>query len=739
MWRAWTAKRADAAKLVMQAIANALATNARGHHVVVFTALPQGVVAASIRDALRRRIVSESGNDGPAAMDAQQQQQQQQRVERLKACLARVSITRIFDLDGLWEVLAGFEELGREWEERRGDAASDWQSSEVAGPHDEERQQQDDAAQDGGQQTRGARHEMQQDEGQQDEQQQNAGPHNGGQLDDGQQDEKQQDAGSHDGGQLDEGRQDETQQDAGPHNNGQPDEKQHDDRQQDDWRHVEVLQDKRPQHGVPRDSQPDLPSSPVPDALRSGQDVAPGAQPEPAAASPPSPARVTEIPDSQAFADDDFSQDAIAVDESSGRSSSSLSAPPSSASDDSLGGPLSGYQDAPLGEHVDETLEELPEETLDESLGEALDAPSDEPLDALSDEPLDELPDEPLDAPPDEPLDASPNEPLDESLGEALDVPADEPLDGPPDEPLDGPPDEPLDGPSDELLSGPLHEPPDGYPQEPLHHPLDEPSDISIDQSLNEPLGHPPHERPQETRHQTPSDDPPESHLPTIILIPHMSSLLNGYFATHEKAAAHHAVEILARHIHRLSRTLPTKPLVILLNSTATIRVRPTSEYAHAPFSRHDSSSLPKPRDPLLSIFNMPPPAFGFSANDAPIRRVRPSFGHTFAQLADVHLLCTRVPRSVADAETLYDAQGSRRKPRSAAETLASGAARLAWVVEVLHDSVGVWVPSAEDSPPARTYRDQRWGVVDVERDGGVVNAFEHGVRGEGGKAEMHS
>ncbi|CRK26902.1 hypothetical protein BN1708_000688 [Verticillium longisporum] len=77
-----------------------------------------------------------------------------------------------------------------------------------------------------------------------------------------------------------------------------------------------------------------------------------------------------------------------------------------------------------------------------------------------------------------------------------------------------------------------------------------------------------------------------------------------------------------------------------------------------------------------------------------------------FAQTLDLHLLCTRVPRSAEDAERIFgDAPGD---------------ARFVWVVEVLLDEIGVW---GQGKGPRRS-REQRWGAVDVV-GGSVVDAFE--------------
>ncbi|KAM0323169.1 hypothetical protein ACHAQA_009019 [Verticillium albo-atrum] len=87
-------------------------------------------------------------------------------------------------------------------------------------------------------------------------------------------------------------------------------------------------------------------------------------------------------------------------------------------------------------------------------------------------------------------------------------------------------------------------------------------------------------------------------------------------------------------------------------------------------------------------------------------RRNKPSFGMVFAQILDLHLLCTRVPRGADDAERVFGD--------------APGEAKFVWVVEVLLDEIGVW----EGKRGPRRSREQRWGAVDVVK-GRVVNAFE--------------
>lgn len=84
-----------------------------------------------------------------------------------------------------------------------------------------------------------------------------------------------------------------------------------------------------------------------------------------------------------------------------------------------------------------------------------------------------------------------------------------------------------------------------------------------------------------------------------------------------------------------------------------------------------------------------------------------------FTQLLDIHLLCLRLPRTRADAESVF---APRRTPAVLAEP------RFAWVVEVLLDEIGVWEGLATGRP--RLSREQRWGAVDVVDGVKVVDAF---------------
>ncbi|KAJ4263773.1 hypothetical protein NW762_005806 [Fusarium torreyae] len=184
---------------------------------------------------------------------------------------------------------------------------------------------------------------------------------------------------------------------------------------------------------------------------------------------------------------------------------------------------------------------------------------------------------------------------------------------------------------------------------------------------------------------------------PEVIVITHFSSLLTSLFTHREKPAAHTALQLLGSHLHDLSRNLSSNPLIILLNSTSS----PSSGPA-ASTTTTTSPAKQNTVDPTLrSIFN-PPPSTGYST-----RRTKPNFGLVFSQLLDLHLLCTKIPRTRQDAE-------------AAVQQRLGDEFRTAWVVEVLLDEMGIW----EGKMGARAEREQRWTAVDVEK-GRVKPAFE--------------
>ncbi|KAH8762047.1 hypothetical protein F5883DRAFT_122518 [Diaporthe sp. PMI_573] len=231
------------------------------------------------------------------------------------------------------------------------------------------------------------------------------------------------------------------------------------------------------------------------------------------------------------------------------------------------------------------------------------------------------------------------------------------------------------------------------------------------------------------------------SRQPDIILITHMSTVLSSLFRLREKDTAHQTVQLLSSHLRYVSHSPDhVGPLIIILNSTTSPQeALSTTQKRSDPGQSRPSPPAPPPPgapnmrgpnktlDPTLrSIFNPPPlPATGLGyTHDTPLsRRNKPSFGLIFTQMLDIHLLCTRVPRTRADAEALFAPQG---QVAGEGATATGSAVGYGWVVEVLLDEVGVWEGEGEGvearRPPwggaRRASREQRWGAVDVRRDG---------------------
>ncbi|KAJ0123516.1 fasciclin domain family [Diaporthe amygdali] len=245
----------------------------------------------------------------------------------------------------------------------------------------------------------------------------------------------------------------------------------------------------------------------------------------------------------------------------------------------------------------------------------------------------------------------------------------------------------------------------------------------------------------EESSTKQPSIDQPgnqkDSRHPDIILVTHMSTLLSALFRQREKDTAHQMLQLLSSHLRYLARSPDHGgPLIMTLNSTtnstegtAAPNTKPNpgqgrpSPQPPPPTEAPNTRSSNRPLDPTLrSIFNPPPlPTTGLGyAHDTPLaRRNKPSFGLIFTQLLDIHLLCTRVPKTRADAEALF-------APPSQAAAL-TGAVDYGWVVEVLLDEVGVWDSEGGRRGARRASREQRWGAVGVRRDGNgvrVVDAF---------------
>lgn len=193
------------------------------------------------------------------------------------------------------------------------------------------------------------------------------------------------------------------------------------------------------------------------------------------------------------------------------------------------------------------------------------------------------------------------------------------------------------------------------------------------------------------------------SATPDIILITHFSSLLTSFFTQRDNSVAHATLRLLASRLRRLSRTLPSNPLILLINSTDSGAAASTTTTAAAHSSEYD---IPPPDQPatqkpsvdptLRSIFN---PASDVSGHGhaGGYKPNKPTFGLVFTQLLDMHLLCTRAPRP-----------GKTSLPRALT------------VVEVLLDDIGLW----EGERGLRKRREQRWTVV-APYNGRIIDASD--------------
>ncbi|KAJ9155441.1 Fasciclin domain family [Pleurostoma richardsiae] len=244
---------------------------------------------------------------------------------------------------------------------------------------------------------------------------------------------------------------------------------------------------------------------------------------------------------------------------------------------------------------------------------------------------------------------------------------------------------------------------------------------------------------------------PPSVVAPDIILITHMSQLLTAFFAQRDRQTAHTMLQLLTSHLRYVTRCPEHGgPLVMILNSTtsspdatsvnttADHLLHPADPDAPPPRPPEPGTAATRPSRPLdrtlRSIFS-PQPASANYRNYGAVeaRRNKPSFGLVFTQLLDLHLLCTRVPRTRADAEVLF--APPPHSQIAAGGTDVRGLVDYAWVVEVLLDEIGVWEepgPGAEgggEGRGQRRSREQRWGAVDVRRNGEggliIVDAFE--------------
>ncbi|KAL7954100.1 hypothetical protein V8C34DRAFT_295293 [Trichoderma compactum] len=214
----------------------------------------------------------------------------------------------------------------------------------------------------------------------------------------------------------------------------------------------------------------------------------------------------------------------------------------------------------------------------------------------------------------------------------------------------------------------------------------------------------------KDTTTATANNNNPTLTTPDIILITHFSSLLTGFFTQRDNSVAHATLRLLASRLRRLSRTLPSNPLILLINSTdsGAASSTTTTAAAAAHSSELHSNDIPPPEQPatqkpsvdptLRSIFNPASESSGHGHGHAGgYKPNKPTFGLVFTQLLDVHLLCTRAPRP-----------GKASLPRALT------------VVEVLLDGIGLW----EGSRGFRKRREQRWTVV-APYNGRIINASD--------------
>lgn len=197
------------------------------------------------------------------------------------------------------------------------------------------------------------------------------------------------------------------------------------------------------------------------------------------------------------------------------------------------------------------------------------------------------------------------------------------------------------------------------------------------------------------------------SATPDIILITHFSSLLTSFFTQRDNSVAHATLRLLASRLRRLSRTLSSNPLILLINSTDSGAASSTATTAATAAAAHSSEhDIPPPDQPatqkpsvdptLRSIFKPSSEASGHG-HAGGYKPNKPTFGLVFTQLLDVHLLCTRAPRL-----------GKTSLPRALT------------VVEVLLDDIGLW----EGKRGLRKRREQRWTVV-APYNGRIINASD--------------
>lgn len=204
------------------------------------------------------------------------------------------------------------------------------------------------------------------------------------------------------------------------------------------------------------------------------------------------------------------------------------------------------------------------------------------------------------------------------------------------------------------------------------------------------------------------------SKLPDMVLVTHTSTLLNALFTGRDKDTAHNMMLVLASRLRTLTRSpAHNAPLFVFLNTTTSPAVFP-QQPPHAYDTTPTTASRDAPQPPSKHLDSTLRSIFASSSSFS-ARRNKPSFGLVFSQMLDLHLLCTRVPRTRADSAVLLTNHGMN--PHSVS---------YAWVVEVLLDELGVYEKMRDGSSSEwgeRRNREQRWTAVDVDEEGRVVNA----------------
>ncbi|KAH7037297.1 uncharacterized protein B0I36DRAFT_313720 [Microdochium trichocladiopsis] len=279
--------------------------------------------------------------------------------------------------------------------------------------------------------------------------------------------------------------------------------------------------------------------------------------------------------------------------------------------------------------------------------------------------------------------------------------------------------------------------------------------------------GTPPVDDDRASEGQHDSEDDQRNSMPDMILVTHFSTLLSTLFTQSgtDRAAAHTTLQLLSTHLRYLACS--SGSVIVLLNTTATndtnrstsaTNTNADATTMNASENMHNRSS--RPLDPTLrSIFNPTPmAAAAASTSDAGVvtpardagagrpyggagnmlsRRNKPTFGLTFAQFLDVHLLCTRLPRTREDAERMVSASTRRGHDHDTPEEVAvtavprrGRAVEYCWAVEVLLDELDVWATDSPGGKARRVNREQRWGAVQVSRVSGLIeNAFDGSAR----------